>query len=133
MLSDTTEAPTLDTLWNYLSHFYDRIEPDKRDQFAFEDLAGIYTEGDASRLFAVCVRHGEAEDLKVLPAGPYLCGDCTEGDRARVLEGLLREAEETYRVSPSFTVQLVVISGILQWKYQVQLYVGGGEHSPHTI
>ena len=44
LLSDTLEVPTLDNLWNYLNHFYDKISPDLKEQFSFEDLAGIYTE-----------------------------------------------------------------------------------------
>lgn len=60
MLSDEAEKPALDDLWNYLGRFYSQIEPSRREQFAFEDLAGLYTEGGRSRLFAVCLRHGEA-------------------------------------------------------------------------
>ncbi len=57
LLSDTLEAPTLDNLWNYLSHFYDKVTPALKEQFLFEDLAGIYTENEVSRLFAVCIRY----------------------------------------------------------------------------
>ena len=49
LLSDTLEIPTLDNLWNYLSHFYDKVTPALREQFSFEDLAGIYTESGISR------------------------------------------------------------------------------------
>lgn len=41
MLSDTFVAPTLDNLWNYLNHFYDKIEPLQKEQFAFEDTTDI--------------------------------------------------------------------------------------------
>lgn len=27
LLSDTLETPTLDNLWNYLSHFYEKVPP----------------------------------------------------------------------------------------------------------
>lgn len=40
LLSDTLETPTLDNLWNYLSHFYDRIPASLKEQFSFEDHAG---------------------------------------------------------------------------------------------
>lgn len=50
LLSDTLEMPTLDTLWNYLSHFYDKVTSAREEQFDFEDLAGIYTENGVSRL-----------------------------------------------------------------------------------
>lgn len=123
LLSDTAESPTLDTLWNYLSPFYQQLPPEKREQFDFEDMAGIYTEGNVSRLFAVCIRHGQVDGLKLLPSGTYLCANCTQEDRDAVLERLLRHAKEQYRSIPSFAVQLVVLSGILQWKYQIQLYI----------
>ena len=45
LLSDTLEAPALDNLWGYLGHFYDRVPSDLKEQFSFEDLAGIYTAG----------------------------------------------------------------------------------------
>ena len=57
LLSDNLEAPNLDNLWNYLSHFYEKVTPALKEQFAFEDLAGIYTANGLSRLFAVCIRY----------------------------------------------------------------------------
>lgn len=125
LLSDTLEEPTVDNLWNYLSHFYAQVPPGQRERFSFEDLAGIYTEGGKTRLFAVCTRHGEMEGLKVLPRGNYLCAHCTEEDRAATLEELTRLARSGYGAEPAFTVQLVVVSGILQWNYEAQVYVGG--------
>ena len=71
LLSDTLEEPTLDNLWNYLSHFYDKVTPALKDQFSFEDLAGIYTENGIARLFAVCIRYVNIDGLKVLPKGKY--------------------------------------------------------------
>lgn len=124
MLSDTLETPTLDTLWNYLSHFYDKIEPSLKEQFAFEDLAGIYTEDGISRLFAVCIRHADIKGLKILPAGKYLCSNCTEENRKNILDQLIQTAKEKYSVKPKFTIQQIVVSGILQWNYQTQIYLG---------
>ena len=121
MLSDEAEKPALDDLWNYLGRFYSQIEPSRREQFAFEDLAGLYTEGGRSRLFAVCLRHGEARGLITLPAGSYLCADCTEDERSETLCRLLRRAEADYGVSPRFTLQIIVISGILKWNYRLQV------------
>ena len=121
MLSDSLETPTLHMLWGYLSHFYDKIEPARREAFAFEDLAGIYTENGVSRLFAVCIRHGQADGLKTLPGGDYLCADCTEENRADKLNELLETASKGYRVQPAFALQQIVVCGILQWKYQVQV------------
>ncbi len=123
LLSDTLEVPTIDNLWNYLSHFYDQVTPALKDQFSFEDLAGIYTENGISRLFAVCMRHVEIDGLKVLPKGNYLCANCTEENREQTLRKLLQIAQTKYGAKPSFTVQLIVVSGILHWNYEVQVYI----------
>lgn len=124
LLSDTLEVPTLDNLWNYLRHFYDKIPESQREQFVFEDMAGIYTEHQQSNLFALCICYSDTDGLKVLPGGKYLCADCTEeGKEARIQE-LLRVAAEEYHVKPEFIVQQIILSGILQWKYQVQVYIG---------
>ena len=123
LLSDTLEVPTLDNLWNYLSHFYDKVTPAFKEQFFFEDLAGIYTENGVSRLFAVCIRYGEIDGLKVLPKGKYLCASCTEENREQVFSELMRIARTKYGVEPTFTVQLIVVSGILHWNYEVQVYI----------
>ena len=123
LLSDTLETPTLENLWNYLSHFYDKVTPALKEQFLFEDLAGIYTENGMSRLFAVCVQFAEIGGLKVLPKGKYLCADCTEENREQVLSEVIRIARTEYGVEPTFTVQLIVVSGILHWNYEVQVYI----------
>ena len=125
LLSDSLEAPTVDNLWNYLSHFYEKLSPPLREQFSFEDLAGIYTENGTSRLFALCVRHGETDGLKRLPEGKYLCAGCTKADRESTLEELMDKARTEYGASPQFTVQLIVVSGILQWTYEAQVFIGG--------
>lgn len=126
LLSDTLEKLTLDNLWNYLSHFYETLPPALREQFSFEDAAGIYTEGGRSRLFAICTQYQQVEGLKTLPAGRYLCANCAEEVREQTLQELLRLAQAQYGAQPAFTVQLIVVSGILHWNYEVQVYVGAG-------
>ena len=124
LLSDTLEVPTLDNLWNYLSHFYDKVTPALKDEFYFEDMAGIYSEEGLTRLFAVCVRYVDIDGLKVLPAGKYLCASCTEENREQMLRELVHMAQTDYSAEPSFTVQLIVVSGILNWNYEAQVFVG---------
>ena len=123
LLSDTLEVPTLDNLWNYLSHFYEKITPSLKEKFFFEDLAGIYTENGITRLFAVCIRYVNMDGLKVLPKGKYLCANCTEENKEQTLNELIHIARTKYGVEPTFTVQLIVLSGILQWNYEIQIYV----------
>lgn len=33
-------------------------------------------------------------------------------------------AKREYHMEPAFTVEQIVVSGILQWKYQVEVYIG---------
>lgn len=121
LLSDTLETPALDNLWNYLGHFYDKVTPALKEKFAFEDLAGIYTENGSSRLFAVCIRYGNMDGLKVLSDGKYLCANCTGENREQTLWELVRMAKTKYGVEPPFTVQIIVVSGILHWNYEIQI------------
>ena len=114
----------LENLWNYLGHFYDKLPLALKEKFSFEDLAGIYTENGRARLFAVCTRYEDTAGLKKLPKGKYLCASCTEENRTRTLEELTGIARAKYGAEPDFTEQLIVVSGILQWTYEAQVYVG---------
>lgn len=121
LLSDTMEYPTLDKLWLYHEHFYQQLDTDRRGAYTFEDLAGIYTAGDVSRLFAVCRQYPDRDGLTILPAGMYLCANCTQETRESVWRQLIEAVREETGLEPSFTIQLVVVSGILQWHYQIQV------------
>lgn len=123
LLSDTLEMPTLDNLWNYLSHFYDKVTPALKEKFFFEDLAGMYTENGITKLFAVCIRYVNIDGLKILPKGKYLCANCTEENREQMLYELIHIARTKYGVEPTFMLQFVIVSGILQWNYEVQVYI----------
>lgn len=125
MLADPVEKVTVDDLWSYQRHFYGRLAPDQRERFAFEDLAGVYRDGSSARYLAVCTRYDAGLDgLVTLPAGTYLCADCAEEQRQETLERLLGAARAGYGAEPAFSLQFVVVSGILQWNYQLQVYVG---------
>ena len=123
LLSDTMETPTLDNLWNYHKHFYDQISDNQKNEFSFEDLAGIYEWNGQSRLFAICTRYAKTVGIKILPQGRYLCADCTEENRQQIIEQLCETAKKEYHSEPEFIIQLIVLSGILQWNYQAQIYI----------
>lgn len=123
LLSDKMDKPTLDNLWNYHRHFYEQLSDNQKTEFSFEDLAGIYEQNGQARLFAVCTRFTETDGIKVLPQGNWLCADCTEENRRLVIEKLLETAKNQYDVTPEFTIQLIVLSGILQWNYQAQIFI----------
>ncbi len=123
LLSTTMEKPTLDNLWNYHKHFYEQLSEPQKDNFSFEDLAGIYEQNGYSRLFATCTRFTNIEGLKTLPQGNYLCADCTEENREQIIKKLFETAKNEYGAVPDFSIQLIVLSGILQWNYQAQLFI----------
>lgn len=123
LLSDKMQTPTLDNLWNYHRHFYDQISDNLKREFSFEDLAGIYEKDGQSRLFAICTRYKKTDGVKILPQGDYLCADCTEENRDEVIKKLSDTAKSRYKTVPEFTIQLIVLSGILQWNYQAQIFI----------
>lgn len=124
MLADPVERVTVDDLWSYQRHFYQRLPEDLKERFAFENLAGVYREGAEARYFAVCTRYQALDGLKTLPAGTYLCAECTKETLRETRDRLLDAVEAKSHTRPAFSLQIVVISGILQWKYQLQVYAG---------
>lgn len=118
------QEPTLSNLWNYHSHFYQQTNDLQKQNYLFEDLAGIYTKDGKSSLFAVCIEYPNKKDLVVLPSGTYICANCSEEDREDILKKLLNTIKQKYEKEPEFIVQMVVISGILQWNYQIQIFLG---------
>lgn len=123
LLSNSMEEPTLYNLWNYHRHFYKQISENIKNEFLFEDLAGIYEENGQSRLFAVCTRYAKIDGIKILPPGTYLCANCTENNRQLLTKQLYERITKEYGVTPKFTVYLIVLTGILQWNYQIQILI----------
>lgn len=122
MLSNLTK-PTVDNLWNYHRHFYNTLPPEEQKYFSFEDLAGIYTENNQSQMFAICSKYIDKNNLKKLPAGKYLCCNCNEEEKEIKLNELLKLANQKYNSKPSFILEIIVISGVLKWNYQLQLLI----------
>lgn len=128
LLSDELREPTVGNLWNYHRHFYAQVG-DRKDVFTFEDLAGVYIADGEERMFAVCSAYAPSDNLRTLPAGAYLCADCTEETRRSTAERLLQTAKERYSASPDFSVHIVVLTGILQWNYRLQVPVRLAENT----
>lgn len=124
LLSSSPEGPAVDTLWNYLSRFYAQLPQTVRERFEFENQAGIYAQAQEERMFAVCIRYMRADGLITLPAGEYLCAECTEANRKETVRALMRTARERAGTIPPFSLALVMLTGILQWRYEIQVYLG---------
>lgn len=128
LLSNRMESPSLNNLSDYHRHFYEQIEPALHTQFLFEDKAGMITTQGVTRLFAVCSKYPSLEGLTVLSEGEYLCANCTEDNKEVVLRNLLERAETEYSVRPDVVIHDIVVTGVLQWEYQIQLLIKEGSH-----
>ena len=117
--------PTVETLFDYHRHFFAQLGV-KKDEFAFEDAAGVYERGGKRRMFAVCMRFAPDENLKSLPAGEYLSMTCSQETLEGTRERLLSEAGEGGKQA-GFLVEMVVPTGILNWNYEVQVPLSGGK------
>ena len=120
LLSPTLSEPSLDNLWNYLGNFADLIKG-REDEFSFMDQAGIYEKDGIRRMFAICDRYADSADLLELPEGRYLVSSCMEDEREKTLARLKETAEEEYGVIPSFSAEIIIISGILHWNYEIEV------------
>lgn len=120
LLSDRPITPTVADLLNYQRHFFAQVG-EARDAFAFEDVAGIYRTDKEQRMFAVCTRYAPRQDLRILPEGTYLCADCTQQEREDALHALLAEAKGRGFPLPPFTVSIIVLAGVAQWSYRLEL------------
>ena len=123
LLSDKLSQPTIDNLWNYHRHFYLQIGESEKEKFEFEDIAGIYEASNLKRLFTVCKKYSAIENLIELQEGNYLCAECTEDDYNEVLQILINTAKLQYFTDTKFIVRLIVLTGILQWKYEIQILI----------
>lgn len=123
LLSDRPITPTVADLLNYQRHFFAQVG-EARDAFAFEDVVGIYRTDKEQRMFAVCTRYAPRQDLRILPEGTYLCADCTQQEREDALHALLAEAKGRGFPPPPFTVSIIVLAGVAQWGYRLELPLG---------
>lgn len=121
MVAKNLTEPTVSNLWDYHRHFYAQIETSQRKDFDFEDVAGVITEDGKTSMFAICTRYKSHPSLKNLPAGKYLCCNCDKENLDQTLNKMLNFAKDQYNVVPHFIIQIVVLIGILQWNYQLQL------------
>lgn len=141
LLADALSEATTGSLWNYHRHFYAQVGEARRELFSFEDAAGIFAENGRERLFAVCTRFAPTAGLRTLPAGRYLCAVCGEDAIPEMRRALRARAHKLAQEgaagaqtagaaataaagAPAWEVRMVVLTGILLWKYELQVYLG---------
>ena len=125
LLSERPISPTVETLHDYLRHFYAQVGETRRPLFSFADEAGIYESEGKSMMFAVCERRPADADVLLLPGGEYLCAGCTEETNCAVLKELLIRAEQYGVPSPPFVLRMIRLTGILSWEYELRLPLSG--------
>ncbi len=123
LISTTLTQANIDNLFDYHRHFYLQLGNEKSNDFLFEDRAGIYSDELGSHLFAICTKFSEDKNLICLPKGKYLCANCIEKNRANVRDRLLNIAKEQYHITPKFVLEMINLTGILKWNYQIQIYL----------
>lgn len=123
MIAPNLTEPTVSNLWNYHRHFYAQLDSSRKKDFDFEDLAGVINENGKTNMFTICTRFKNHPNLKTLPAGKYLCSNCKKENSDQNLNEMLNIAKAKYNVVPNFIIQIIVLTGILQWDYQLQLYL----------
>ncbi|EQF24880.1 merR regulatory family protein [Clostridioides difficile CD160] len=121
LISNSMEHASLKNLWNYHEHFYKQLDASLESQFLFEDMAGMITTPEKSRLFAICLKYPSTKGLTTLPEGDYLCANCTEENKDIVLRELLHKLKMESNICPNIIVHIISVTGILQWNYQIQI------------
>lgn len=71
----------------------------------------------------MCSKYSNDENIKVLPKGKYLCANCDELERDKTREKLISIAKNEYLIESKFIVEIIVLTGILKWDYQIQIFV----------
>ncbi len=125
LLSDSLEVPTTSNLYNYLSSFYNMLDNKIKDKVEFYDyLAGIYIKDNYQRLFAV-VKDGK-DYLKTitLAKGKYLCLRTTKENYNNSLNKIKDIALNKYNVKITNVIAMIIIKGILEWDYELEIYLG---------
>ena len=72
-------------------------------------------------MFAVCTKYVPRQDLRILPAGTYLCADRTQQESETAMRALLAEAKGRGCPPPPFTVSIIVLAGVAQWGYRLEV------------
>lgn len=123
LLSDKPISPTIEDLHDYHRHFYAQVGESRKALFAFEDVAGIYERNGEQKMFAVCMRHDGGKGLLTLPQGRYLCAECTDETYKCALSKLVDAAQTKHKAEVPYVVRMIKLTGILQWKYEIQILV----------
>lgn len=123
-LARILHEPTIGNLSRLHSVIEDQISPDVRSRFQFENASGVLIQPENSFLFARCARFVPHPDVIILPAGRYLCLSCRSQEYRKTMDQLRHLAAADYNVRDSFVVLDIIFTGLIQWEYEVKLFLG---------
>ena len=123
MLAPDLNKPTISNLWDYHRHFYAQIDDAAKKDYIFEDVAGLINKDGKTNIFTICSKYKKHPNICELPTGKYLCANCTEEKCEETIKFLLTIAQNQYNKRPDLTIQIIILTGILQWNYQIQVYI----------
>ena len=92
--------------------------------FLFKDLARIYENKDKQYLFAECINYKNINDKRLitLPKGKYICELIKKEDLESEKENLLEIGEKEFFKRSHFNLKLIVLTGILSWDYEFEIF-----------
>lgn len=126
VISDSLTDASIENFSKLHSDLYLKLGKDKEDKFIFDNSAYIFApmNSEVEKLFSVCNKFEECEELIFLPKGNYLCCKCTQEQKKSAIEAVLTKAREEYNVKPKNIVLAVEFVGMFQWNYEVQVFIG---------
>lgn len=123
-LAQGLKEPTLDNLFRLHDTVEAQIAPEIREHFQFENAAGVLLKGGQSHLFATCLQSHPHPNLEKLPEGQYLCSSCGAQEYTQTIGQLRQFAKDNFSIQGDMVVLDLVFTGIIQWEYEVNLYLG---------
>ena len=108
------ERPSVENLYDYHRHF------PLREGFSLNDEAGVLVKNGKRNMFAVCGKYPSPDGLVILECGQYLTEECSEARLESTASKLIEKAK-AIGFEPEYHVEMVVLTGILKWNYEVQV------------
>ena len=123
-LAEGLNGPSLENLMQFYHAVEAQISPQVRADFQFENAVGGLFWGEDCVLFATCIRAGKHPQVASLPAGEYLCVSSSGLEYGETAALLCEIAREQYGVEDPLVLFDVIFTGIVQWEYEVKVFLG---------
>ena len=85
-----------------------------RENITFDNSVGIFTRNKKSSLFVFCKNYSTNDNNTFIPAGKYLCCNCSEANRGPTLDEMVKKIKHVYQTNVDFIVETIVFTGMFQ-------------------